>query len=74
MNEIQQRTQNIQLECGVLAEQDIHKIMNILCFIRNTDDENERQRAEKMIHAFVIRKKLGESCNFRQLEEEFGFV
>lgn len=57
------------------AEQDIHKIMNILCVIRDMLDDPKYQEEvdanERMLHAFLTRKRLGMPVTFNALEREF---
>lgn len=72
-NLVVKRLNQIQLECDKFSEAEIHHVANVLCYIRDTHDDHMRSQAEKLIHAFVTKKKLGEPVVFKKLQEEFGF-
>ena len=57
------------------AEGEIHHIANIVCYLRDADDNDPmKEKAEKMLQAWLVRKRLGIPVVFKQISEEFGCV
>lgn len=65
---------NLIIESEKYSAGECHDISKWLCFIRDCEDEKEREKVETMLRAFINRKKLGIPVTTKKLEKEFGCV
>lgn len=54
------------------SDQECHDISALLVWMRDTDDNDLRQRIETCLQAFINRKRLGTAFTLKQLREEFN--
>lgn len=71
LSETSRRLEQI-VSAGNYCAAEVHDIAGVLCFIRDTDSDTERENAESLLRAFITRKKLNIPVNFKHLKEEFG--
>jgi len=62
---------NLIIQAGKYSDGECHAISKWLCFIRDINDEVKIQLVEKMLQAFINRKKLGIPVTIKKLEKEF---
>lgn len=54
------------------SEEDLHKVKNCLCFIRDCTDPDDSAKAERFLTEFIRRKENNIPVNAKQLEVECG--
>lgn len=69
---------NLFIEISKFAGGECHDILNLLTWRRNALDSGgpkdikEANKIEKLLRAFIVRKKLGTLANLKKMKEEFG--
>jgi hypothetical protein len=58
---------------GNYSAAECHDIAKWLCAIRDFEDQNTVAEVERMLQAFINRKRLGTPVTTKALEREFGF-
>ena len=72
MNEVQRRFADVQISPDKYSREDLHKIKNVLCFLRDCDVPEDSAKAEKFLAEFIRRKEAGLVVDATRLELEFG--
>lgn len=68
-----QKRLDLIIAAGKYSEAEVHDISSVLVFLRDTDDDIKREKAERLLNLFILKKKLGEPVSFKKMKLEAGF-
>lgn len=63
--------QQVADQAGALSNGENHDLTRLVTFWRDASCQEQRDVIEKVLHAFIVRRKTGLPCTVRQLREEF---
>lgn len=72
MNEAERRFAELLISEDKYSRKDLHKIKNVLCFLRDCTIPEDSVKAEKFLAEFIRRKENSIVFDTTELELEFG--
>ena len=72
MNYVEQRLAGLLMTPDKYSREDLHKVKNCLCFIRDCVILGDAESAEKFLAEFIRRKEAGIPVDATKLELEYG--
>lgn len=71
MNYVEQRLSNLLITTEKYSVEDLHKIKNCLCFIRDSISIDDILKGEKFLNEFIKRKENDCLFDVKELELEY---